>query len=114
MGQHVEASCTGQGSASLGALRVISEVAALLVTLADRADIVGAAGVRRIHHQAWYGVGYASVPGGPFVGLPLIFWHKYMQLEAETHSFNGGDIPVGDTLFWDVQPGGEILLEVDW
>jgi len=113
MGYYVETAASGQGSASLGGLRDVSEIAAGLITLADVADVAGVAPVRRLHHQAWYGVGLTP-GGGPFTGLELITWWKFHELENETTILNSFGHVLADTVYWDVRPGGVIFIEVDW
>lgn len=114
MGFHVETGVTGQGSVSLGGVVEVTEVAAGLVTPAELTTISGHTPHRRLHHQAWYGIGLNSPGGGPFTGIPLIIWHKFHSVENETHIFDTTDHKFVDTLYWDVEPGGEIFLEVDW
>jgi hypothetical protein len=106
------ASATGQGSASLGGLQAVNEVAAGLVTLSTEFRLAGASPVRRLWQEAWYGLGFTP-SGGPFDGLVVISWWRFMQMENETHA-PGSVFAQADTLYWDVWPGGEIFLEVDW
>jgi len=113
MGYHVEYGCTGQGSVGLGGTYNITEGAAGLVTVASLASVDGYTPFRRLHRQAWYGVGITP-GGGPFTGIPLITWWDFMRIENETHLLNAFANILGDTLYWDVRPGGEIFLEVDW
>ena len=103
---------TGQGSISLGGLVAVNEIAAHIITPADFAVMTGVPGVRRVHQQGWYGVGFP----GTIVGVSmtwLSFW-KYIDTESFTSIGLLHDTVPGDTLFWDIRPGGMMYLEVDW
>ncbi len=104
---------SGQGSLSLGGVQDVNEVAATVITLADLVSVDGSSPVRRLHHQAWYGIGVVGSTG-PSAPPAVIQWHKWLQLEAETRQFGPFEHVAADTLFWDVQPGGVMYFEVDW
>jgi hypothetical protein len=104
---------SGQGSLSLGGVQDVSEIAALVQTMADLASVDGFSPVRRLHHQAWYGLGITPV-GGPTSGVVVIVWDKFVHIEAETTLLGAFNHLGADTLYWDVQPGGVMYFEVDW
>jgi hypothetical protein len=106
---------TGQGSLVLnsGAIQVILEVAAQIVTPADFAVLTGVSPVRRVHQQCFYGIGLTA-PGGPLSGQFIITWSKYLETEVEDFITQAFSQPSADTLFWDVKPGGVMYFEADW
>lgn len=106
---------SGQGSLVIngGAIQTILEADCLILTPATYAVLTGVAPVRRVHHQAWYGIGFTA-GGGPVAGSFVITWAKYVEWESESHTLQPFGQPLGDTLFWEVQPGGVMYLEVDW
>lgn len=113
MGQHVVTSASGQGSESLGGTFNLTELDIRVITLADFASATGPAGIRRIHQQGWVGVGITP-DGGPFVGVVGITRWRYVEQESDIHVFDTGAQVPADTIYWDIQPGGEVLIEVDW
>lgn len=104
---------SGQGTLDLTGVQDVNEVAWFLVTPADLMDIDGFAPVRRIHHQAWCGLGITPT-AGPTTGVVLIRWWSWVNMEAESHIFLPIGLVTADTLYFDVQPGGEMYFEVDW
>jgi len=103
---------SGRGSLSLGGTVAVNEIAAHVITFADLAHYVGADGIRRVHQQGWYGVGFA----GTIIGVSmtwLSFW-KYIEVESFTSIGLLHDTVPADTLYWDIQAGGVMYLEVDW
>jgi len=78
-----------------------------------RADVAGVSPVRRVHHQAWFGLGWTQ-SGGIFDGFTFISWHKYLQLETESLFVGDPQSAYGEFLYYDVQPGGEMTFEVFW
>jgi hypothetical protein len=113
MGYVTTFTATGQGTLSLGGLQDVNEIAARVVTLANEARTYGTSPVRRVFQQAWYGL--AVTPGaGPLAGYVLVTFQKHLELECETTVLNSfGHLP-GDTLYYDVYPGGVMYFEVDW
>ena len=104
---------SGVGSESLGGTFSLTELDILVVTLADFASAVGPVGIRRIHQQGWVGVGITP-GGGPFVGIPAISRARYVEQESDVHIFDTGAQVPADTIYWDIKPGGVVLIEVDW
>lgn len=106
---------SGQGSLSIngGAVQTILEIDCEIITPADFAVLTGVAPVRRVHQQAWWGIGWTA-GGGPVAGSFVITWAKYVEWESEQHIPQPFGQPIGDTLFWDVKPGGVMFFEVDW
>jgi hypothetical protein len=113
MGFVTTATASGQGALDLTGVQLCSEVAWYMVTPADLVSLDGFTPVRRLHHQAWCGLGIT--PGaGPTAGIPLIRKWFYVSLEGESHIFPTTDLVEADTLYFDVQPGGVMYFEVDW
>lgn len=106
---------SGQGSLVInsGAIQTILEADAKIVTPATFAVLTGVSPVRRVHQQAWWGIGFTA-GGGPLAGLFLVTWAKYLEWESEVHTLQPFGQPLADTLFWDVKPGGVMYFEVDW
>lgn len=113
MGFVFTSTASGQGSLSLGGLVPPTEVAASIVTPADLAVFTGVSPVRRVHKQAWYGLG-AIAAGGPLAGLFICTWFKYVEMEIESLQRAQPWFGQVDTLVWDVYPGGVMYFEVDW
>jgi len=112
MGQLVVLSATGQGSASLGAFVHVNELATSVVQIATEASVAGASPVRRLRKQAWIALGFT--PGtGPMASKTLITWQKFVETEGED-DIQDAAFAVADTVYWDVFPGGEVKIEVDW
>jgi hypothetical protein len=113
MGFVLASNVTGQGSQSLGGLVNVTEVAAKVEIVAQLATVVGTAPFRRFHRQAWYALAI-NADAGPFAGLIVVTWHRFVELELETTLPIGGVIALADTLYWDVFDGGEMTFEIDW
>jgi hypothetical protein len=104
---------SGQGSLSLGGLQNVNEVSGYVITLATYATTAGASGLRRVHHQGWYGIGLT--PGaGPTAGLIVITHWDFIRMENWTDLLKLHDTVLADTLYWDIEAGGVMYLEVDW
>lgn len=104
---------SGQGSLSLGGVQNVNEVSGFIVTPATYATLAGATGLRRVHHQGWYGIGLTP-GGGPTSGLIVITWWDYIKMENWTDLAKLTHGVVADTLYWDIEAGGVMYLEVDW
>lgn len=104
---------SGQGSLDLGGLRAVNEVSGHIVTPADFATLAGAAGVRRVHQQGWYGIGLTP-SGGPTTGIIVITFWDYIRMETWTDLLKLAHTVLADTLYWDIYAGGVMYLEVDW
>lgn len=113
MGNVVVNQATGIGTQTLGGLQQVTEVAAKVNALATEAGVSGSSPVRRVHKQAWYALGFTP-DGGPFAGLPVITWHKFVEVECEDTLAIGNPLVQADTLYWEVFSGGECTFEVDW
>lgn len=104
---------SGQGSLSLGGQQNVNEVAGHIVTPATYATMAGATGLRRVHHQGWYGIGLTPA-AGPTAGLILITFWDYIKLEAWSDLLRLAHGVLADTLYWDIEAGGVMYLEADW
>lgn len=113
MGQHVETGCSGQGSAALGAIQTLTEFDCAITTFATYASPAGLVGIRRVHQQGWIGVG-VTPPAGPQVGNIVLTDDRYVRLENDAHVYPPGTPILADTIYWDIQPGGVVTIEVDW
>ncbi len=104
---------SGQGSLSLGGLQTVNEVSGFIVTPATFATFAGLPTIRRVHQQGWYGIGLTP-GGGPTAGLIVItHWH-YISMENWTDLAELTNTVLADTLYWDIEDGGVMYLEVDW
>jgi hypothetical protein len=113
MGQVNTFTASGQGSLSLGGFQSVSEVALSVQTFATEARVVGASPVRRVWKQCFVAIGFLA-GGGPLTGVFLPTWWKYLELESESNQFPSGALIPADTVYWDVQAGGVMYVEVDW
>lgn len=91
----------------------MNEIASRVETVATLATLVGVSPVRRVYKQCWVGIGL-TVPGGPLTGFFILTFHKFIEVECESHPFASGDHRSADTLYYDIQDGGVMYLEVDW
>jgi hypothetical protein len=104
---------TDQGTLDLGGVQQVNEVAWYVVTVADLVSIDGFSPVRRLHHQAWWGLGITPT-AGPTSGIVLIRRWGFVSLEGESFIFPTNGLVEADTLYFDVQPGAVMYCEVDW
>jgi hypothetical protein len=115
MGQYVESAASGQGSALIdsGAVWPVLEVAYTIVTPATNARLYGISPVQRVFQQGTFGLGLTA-GGGPFTGLFLVSWWGHFEIYTATITPQPFGQPPADTLWWDIQPGGVMMIEVDW
>ena len=104
---------SGVGTLSLGAQRSVLEVAAHVVTAATWAVYTGTSPRRRIHKQAFYGVGFTA-GAGPLTGVFIPTWWRYLALETEDFTFPAPDQKIADVIFWDIPSGGVMYFEADY
>lgn len=104
---------SGQGSLSLGGVQTVNEVALVVQTLATEARTAGSSPVRRVWKQCFVAIGVLAT-AGPLSGVFLPTWWKYLEVESESNRFPPTALIEADTVYWDVQAGGVMYVEVDW
>jgi hypothetical protein len=114
MGLYTNAGASGAGTdllsagASISPLYVFAEV----LTPGIRTSFSGTIPSRRVFQAGYIGMGFAPAP--PFVGL--ILYGGFMLLEAGYLFVAevGSGLPVMDSIFWDLDPGVLVYLQVQW
>ncbi len=113
MGFITTSTASGSGSLSLGGMVSVNEIAGSILTPATFGTLTGTSPIRRAHQQGWYGVGFA-VTGGPFPGAIIIMYSSYITLENWSDLLKLTDTVPADTLYYELQEGCVMYLEVDW
>lgn len=110
MGSIIVTNASGTGESSVaGANVTVNEVFAELVTPGGLTHFVGGAGLERVFQAGWFGVGMKI--SGPY-DVRTIVWGKFLQHLAEDHWFDPIFQIFANTLFWDLDPGVVMHLEM--
>ncbi len=110
MGQLVVNPATGASSTPLGVSVGVTELFYEILTPATLGRLYGTTRPKRAFQQGWVGVGYAA--GGGFIAY--VGYATYIDYESADFRSQAGWFADADTLFWDLQPGCSLYIEVDW
>ena len=111
MGVITQTGATGIGSLALGVSTGVTEVYMAITAVGPDAQVSGGAGPHKAFHIGWVALGYAAGGGYP----DFVSWFTYVEWDAyDPRAIAGSILTYADTIFWSLQPGVVIDLEVYW